>query len=514
VRDWNPKAFDGHRPAGPMRSWITAILLVALFAGCLGKTPAATTTTTTATTATGTNGLQGLQGNDTVGGLPAAFGGGFTVVSVPTGFKGGEPNIGITSKGNIFTDVFLPSTVPVAPAYGGVIGSTDGGKTWAVRADATTNPVTLDPMLWVDKSTDRVFSNQLNVACAWLSFSDDQGSSWKDSPASCGAPAIDHQKFATGPYSSKSPFAPLSGNPVYPNVATFCYNKIGGTFCAVSFDGGLHFVLDNLVDLSPASGAVATDRGCGGINGHQKFGPDGTIYLPYGLNCGQAYVAVSEDSGVTWTIHHLPASQAEIDPAVTITPDGTAYYMGRDSDDQSYYLFRSKDHFATHEGPFRITPPEVNGTVFAGLTSGSDGRIAFAYLGHKGDLANPGKIRSESDTWNIKAATRWYLYVGMSLNAEDAQPYFLINQATPDTDPVQVGCVQENGCGQRNMLDFIDMTVNPDGRFYIVYTDGCTAEGCKAPDAKAVSSKDNLITVARMDSGPSLFADKGRLAPL
>jgi hypothetical protein len=500
-----------------MRSWMAAILLLALLAGCTGKSGPTSTSMQTATGTT-TTGLQGLQGNDTVRQLPAAFGGGFTVVNVPTGFKGGEPNIGVTSQGHIFTDVFQPGDIPQqqlagAATYGAVVGSMDGGKTWKVVADATHDPITLDPMLYVDRQTDRIFNNQLNVACAWMGFSDDEGSTWTDSPASCGAPAIDHQKVASGPYSAKSPFAPLGASPVYPNVVTFCYNKIGGTFCAVSFDGGVHFVLDNLVDLSPASGAVATDRSCGGINGHQKFGPDGTIYLPYGLNCGQAFVAISEDSGVTWTPHRLGAVQQEIDPAVTITPDGTAYYMGR-GEDESFYLYRSKDHFATHDGPFRITPPDVNGTVFAGLTSGSDGRIAFAYLGHKADLQHPGKIRGPDDKYHITNSTRWYLYVGMSLDAESEQPYFLINQATPDTDPVQVGCVQESGCGQRNMLDFIDMATGPEGRFYITYTDGCISDGCKAPDAKPISSRDAMITVARMETGPSLYAEKGRLGPV
>lgn len=514
-----------------MRTWMVALLLLPLLAGCFGKTNN-TTTTAPAVTATATSGLQGLKGNDTVNGLPAAFGGGFKVVNVATGFHGGEPNIGITSKGNVYTDVFLPNPVPNNPfvgsaAYGAVIGSSDGGKTWAVKADATHDPATLDPMLWVDQKTDRIFSNQLNVACAWLSFSDDEAGTWKESPASCGAPAIDHQKFATGPYSAASPFAPAAGNPVYPNVATFCYNKIGGTFCAVSFDGGIHFVMDNLVDLSPASPAVATDRGCGGINGHQKFGPDGTIYLPYGLNCGQAFVATSTDSGATWLPHRLGAPQEEIDPAVTITPDGMAYYMGR-GDDEAFYLFRSKDHFTTHEGPFRITPPDVNGTVFAGLTSGSDGRIAFAYLGHKADLAHPGKVHStDADKPEFDGNhTRWYLYVGMSLDAEAADPYFLINQATPDSDPVQVGCVQETRepdpddptgnrplCSQRNMLDFIDMQRDLDGRFYVVYTDGCTSPSCASLTALPSDSRDSMVTVARMESGPSLFAEKGRLGP-
>ncbi|HUR63949.1 MAG TPA: sialidase family protein [Candidatus Thermoplasmatota archaeon] len=504
-----------------MRTWVAGLVFLTLLAGCFGKGSTPTTTAPAAQAPTTGSGLQGLQANDTVNGLPAAFGGGFRVVSAATGFHGGEPNIGVTSKGHVYTTAVVPDAIAKATAlvgYGAVIKSTDGGKKWTEATDPTHDPQTLDPMLWVDRQTDRVFSNQLNVACSWMSFTDDDGATWTPSPAACGLPAADHQKLASGPYSAASPYALAAGSPLYPNVVTFCYNKIGGTFCAVSFDGGLHFVLDNLVDLAPTNGAIATDRSCGGINGHQKFGPDGTIYVPYGLNCGQAFVATSTDSGATWVPHRLGAPQFEIDPAVTVTPDGMAYYMGR-GDDQGFYLFRSKDHFATHEGPFRITPPNVNGTVFAGLTSGSDGRIAFAYLGHKGDLARPGPVHTTDQGGNH---TRWYLYVGMSLNAEDPDPYFLINQATPDSDPVQVGCVQitrEQGpdgnqlCNQRNMLDFIDMQTDNDGRFWIAYTDGCTSPSCASPDALPVDSRDNMVTVARLEEGPSLYADKGRLSP-
>lgn len=505
-----------------MRAWMAGLVLVTLLAGCFGKSEPTTTAPPAVVPSSTAPAFQGLRANDTVSALPAEFGGGFRVASVATGFRGGEPNIGVTSTGTVWTTAVVPDaiaqTTGALVGYGAILKSTDGGKTWREAVDPTHAPQTVDPMLWVDRDTDRVFSNQLNVACSWMSFTDDEGATWTPSPAACGLPAADHQKVASGPYSATSPFAPASASPVYPNVVTFCYNKIGGTFCAVSFDGGVHFVLDNLVDAAPVSGAVATDRSCGGINGHQKFGPDGTIYVPYGLNCGQAFVATSTDSGVTWTPHRLGAPQYEIDPAVTVTPNGMAYYMGR-GDDEAFYLIRSKDRFATHEGPFRITPPNVNGTVFAGLTSGSDGRIAFAYLGHKADLANPAPTHT---TDQAGPGTRWHLYVGMSLNAEDEEPYFLINQATPDNDPVQIGCVQitremdragRTLCSQRNLLDFIDMATDKDGRFWVSYTDGCTSPSCALPEALPTDSRDTMVVVARMEEGPSLYADKGRLGP-
>jgi hypothetical protein len=400
------------------------------------------------------------------------------------------------------------------------VRSQDQGKTWKAAlapldpsapsaTDLPASPTTLDPMLWVDQQTGRIFSNQLNVACAWLSWSDDEGNTWTPSPVSCGLPAIDHQKFASGPWSASSPLAPLaSANPVYPNHVSYCYNKIGGTFCAVSVDGGIHFALDNLVDTAPIGPSIATDRSCGGINGHQKYGPDGTIYVPYGLNCGIAFVATSTDSGVSWQIHRIGFPQFEIDPSITITPDGTAYYMWR-SDDQHVHMVRSHDKFATFDGPWDITPPDVTLTRFAAITSGSDGRIAWSFLG--ATVAYNGTTPPTPS--EAPAETRWRLYAGMSLDAEATEPTFVVQPITPKDDPVQVGPSFEGGGGDpsRNLLDFIDMHTGPDGRWWIAYTDGCTSAACKAPDSLPSESRSATTSVAWLKDGPSLYAEHARL---
>ncbi len=478
-----------------MRLLVATLLVVALLAGCAKPAPSSNSSAQVEAPLVPAD-LSVLSGNTTKA-LPAAFGGGFHMAWKDTGFDGAEPNIGITPAGNAFITAF--STV---------IRSKDVGQTWEATVDRTVAPTTLDPMLWVDPATGRVFSNQLNVACAWLSWSDDEGDSWTPSPVSCGLPAIDHQKFASGPYSASSPLAPAAGNPLYPNHVSFCYNKIGGTFCAVSVDGGIHFVLDNLVDTAPIGPSIATDRSCGGINGHQKYAPDGTIYVPYGLNCGIAFVAVSTDSGVSWTLHRLGFPQFEADPFITVTSDGTAYYMWRD-DTQRMKLIRSHDRFATFDGPFDITPPEVTGTMFAGLTAGSPGRIAWSFLGH----TTPYTGDPPSATF-VNATARWHLYAGMSLDADAAEPTFVTQRVTPADDPVQVGPIFEGGGGDpsRNLLDFIDMHTGPDGRPWIAFTDGCTSKACKTPDAKPSDSRDAQIAAAWMQSGPSLFADKPRLS--
>lgn len=400
--------------------------------------------------------------------LPEELAGGFTLVEKLLGHRGGEPNVGVDMDGNVFMT-----------ANHNTMRSQDAGATWEIVFNLTEAlpqydcPPGLpqaplvgtcqrpfrssDPMLWVDQVTGRVFTNHMTgLYCSNMIISDDAGESWTMKPMTCGIPVNDHQKVATG--IGYGPASPVPTNPVYPNPVYYCYNKLVGTHCAVSFDGGLNFPVDRAV--------TTLVDGCGGINGHPAPHPDGTMFVPIAWGCDAPYVGVSEDSGLTWTLKKGPENGGnEIDPEITVTPDGTAYMLWR-ADDNLQYLARSTDKFDTWEGPWKVSPPDVRSSVFAGLTSGDDGRIAFAFLGTRDTDADPSEAENE---------TRWYMYVGYSLDAASENPTFAVRQATPDDNPVQIGCVWLGGGGNpcRNMLDFIDMASDPAGRIYVAYTDGC-----------------------------------------
>lgn len=465
-----------------MRALVAAMLTLALFAGCLDSkdpVPAATPTTTP-----GPTGLTSVGGNGTAV-LPAEFLAGFRVDDVHVGLDGPEPNVGVTSSGTVF-----------ATALGTVVRSTDHGVTWE---PVYTQQVgfTSDPMLWVDPITDRVFSPQMFpiLLCTSFIISDDDGATWTEIPgASCGLPVIDHQKVASGPPPAGSVFPTT---PAYPNLVTFCYNKLTATHCAVSVDGGLRFPYDTIIDTSPLASNVDTQFSCGGLNGHQHHAADGTIYVPYGFNCGQAFVAVSTDGGFTYTRRNLGVPNVGLDPEVTSTPDGTAYMFSKAPDGPAYVV-RSKDRFETYEGPFVVSPPEVKTTAFLGMTAGSDGRVAFGYLG----TTDPAGIEDD-----VKEDAVWHSYVTMTLDADAETPVFVTVQAS--TDPVQRGSIcQMKACvdGNRNLLDFVDLHAGPDGRFYFAYADGCISDDCVAADGTPADSRDSELVVARLAVGPSLQA--------
>ena len=494
---------------GPMRLPVAVLLVVALLAGCASHKappPAAPAPTTTPPPP----GIVPAASQ-----VPLEFQAGFAAAAVDTGFPGGEPSIGVTSKGNAFVSTFENGPNGLVPH---VAKSNDGGRTWALAANPLGAPTTADPMLWVDPLTDRIFTSDLYVGCAYQSVSDDQGATWTASPIACGLPGIDHQKVASGPYPAGAPQGQAAGA-VYKDVVSFCYNKLAATDCAVSLDGGAHYEVDTIVDSGNVDPIIDTPLSCGGLSGHQHHASDGTIYVPYGYNCGQAYIGVSTDGGLTWSTHRTGLPSLYVDMAIASTPDGMAYLFAKDNN-QTVYMARSKDRFATVQGPFRVSPPEVTGTEFTVMVAGSDGRVAFAYLGNTQNVN--GTLEDD-----MPADTVWNLYATMTVDAEATPPTFVTTQVNAKGDPVQRGSIcmhrsqnTDSGCKEdpggttdHNLLDFIDMAVGPDGRFWIVFTDGCVSKKCLEPGQRDIAtSHDAHVSVARQVLGPSLYADKPPIA--
>lgn len=492
-----------------------ALLAVFVLAGCTVKQPNMAPEAQTPISTDHAGVLVTTAGGNSTVATPMVLEG-LQIGAYSTNHRGGEPNIGATSSGAIFV-----TAVP------GTERSVDHGKTWTEVFNLTefwgplyhpvppgtpagdpVNGVTRssDPMMWVDPLTDRIFTDHMTgLTCSKMFLSDNDGATWTAQPFDCGIPGNDHQKVASGPWGPT--LTPLSANPTYPDAVYYCYNHAavavgtGNSFCAVSRDGGLTFESDVPVVKSQTDG-------CGGINGVPAAAPDGTVYLPVALGCTGPVVGVSMDNGLTWTVRHGPTTHGaeELDPDVTVTPDGTAYMLWRGSD-HLQYLARSHDRFTTWEGPWQVSPPDVKSTVFAGITSGDNGRIAMAYLGNRDTTKEPSLAPN---------ATRWQLFETFSYNAGNATPTFTTVQVTSDADPVQIGCVWLNGGSNpcRNLLDFIDMTHDADGRTLVVYTDGCVKDCAGNVTATNLQSRSRHVWVASQEAGPSLFAAKGRIESL
>jgi hypothetical protein len=396
---------------------------------------------------------------------------------VGIGTRAAEPTLGVTPAGNVFVVALTE-----------VMKSTDAGKTWTPVGPkvAGTNvpPTTLDPMIYVDAATGRIFVNQLTVACSFLSYSDDEGASWVHNPAACGLPGNDHQTIAAGPTELPSLWA---GRAFY-----FCANQFADSTCSVSLDGGLTYPIKAPVFVPDHRSP------CGGINGHVTTGPDGTAYLP-AWRCDEPWIGISRDTGVSWEARRVSEkSSGAMDPSVAIASDGSAYYFWMDREGQPW-LSVSTDAGRTWGPAIDVAFPGLVTSTLPTIVAGDAGRIAFAYVATtEGDIRDPGRVDGE---------TRWNLYVTLSTDALEAAPTFTTLQLNPSDDPIHKGrCTGQYRCGA--IVDFMDIVMAPDGRVYVASVDACGNETClgRAPDDGATGHGEGVVGVLRR--GPSLLADR------
>ena len=368
--------------------------------------------------------------------------------------------------------------------------------------------LSLDPIMFVDDGhfggPSRLFTSQLNGVTSELSLSDNDGNLWFPTQGSGQPAGVDHQTVGGGPYASPAPLTPTG----YPHGIYYCSQDIVTAFCSRSDDGGLTFgpgvpiytfAHVNGVDVPIAPGT------CGGLHGHVRVSPDGTVYVP-NENCSDANsvsrpgVAVSTDNGLSWVVRTVPDGKSispGSDPSVGEGANNTIYlgYVNSDghakiavSGDRGLHWSKSKD---------AGTPFGVQNAEFAEVIVGDDDRAAFAFLG----------TQTSGDTQSADFQGVWHLYVAFTYNS--GRTWTTVD-ATP-TDAVQRGCIWNQGGSNpcRNLLDFNDITVDKFGRVLVGYADGCTGSCVTDPTQNAstgpASAQDALATIARQVGGRGLF---------
>ena len=424
------------------------------------------------------------------------------------GENAGEPTVGfnLTSKKAMFISGLqtLRVTFPDAGACDGL---------WEDVSYVLTSKKSLDPILFTDQGSNRTFVSQLNSVVppaspvliglnSLMAFTDDDGATW--TPAQVNPPdgSYDHQNVGGGAYPASVPL----GNPVNKDRAVYYCSQAGVTaFCSRSDDGGLNF--------GPSRAVYTIADGCGGIHGHVKVAPDGTVYLPVrGCNDVQS-VVVSEDAGVTWEVRQVKGTvngtawEAKpppgiLDPSIGIASDGTLYfaYIGAEGDGGRARVAVSHDKGLTwiNDAPLGDSWGLKN-MVFANAQAGDPGRAAVLFLG----TTAPG---------NHQGATfkgTWYVFAAHTYDG--GQTWTTVN-VTPD-DPVQREACIWNGGGAnpcRNLLDFNGITMDDKGRVLYSYADGCVNE-CVTGPPNSYSAK---ATIARQAGGRGLLAAHDAAEPI
>jgi CARDB protein len=243
---------------------------------------------------------------------------------------------------------------------------------------------------------------------------------------------------------------------------------------------------------------------CGGLHGHVKVAPDGTVYVPNKGCGGHQGVVVSEDNGLTWSVRTVSESgSGDWDPSVALASDGTAYLGYGDADGHpkvavSHDQGRSWTNVRDVGVPFSIAH-----TAFASMVAGDGDRAALAFLGTSEPSAG---AFGDNPSWGGV----WHLYIATTYDGGNT---WTTVDATP-TDAVQRGTICAggfNGCpnGTRNLLDFMDATVDAQGRVLAGFADGCV-DACVIGPPNSFTA---VATIARQVSGRRLFARFDQLAP-
>ncbi|MDQ3953398.1 MAG: glycoside hydrolase, partial [Actinomycetota bacterium] len=401
-------------------------------------------------------------------------------------------------------DMFFPSidVYSSPPNHVEVVRSKNGGKSWEIVspaiAGANTHPISLDPYVWADRDTNRIFNIDLTVACSLMSFTDDLGETWTTNPLACGRPVNDHHTLFGGPPATSTTVG-------YPNVLYYCWNDVASSSCSKSLDGGLTWSATG----SPAFTGVQPSAGddgdpppfCGGLHGHGIVARDGTVYLPK-ESCRQPWLGISRDEGLTWEnvrVSNLDAGDGLLDPSVDVDDRGNVYYAWTGGD-RRVYLTTSKDGGKTWRDPVLVSPPGVREVNLATLDASGVGKVAIAYMGSANSPWRHDCREKENCPENAEyARTTWSGYVTTTTDALDDKPVFVSTAVNPAKDPIYRGRCGPGRCGL--VFDFIDVVIGPDGDPFATFVDACIAV-CTGKNAAANYGADGVV--ARIVGGPSL----------
>lgn len=427
----------------------------------------------------------------------------------------GEPSIGVDWNPNV------PALQHEKVNTGGVAFYTAIDQEYRVNFDDCSSPAVnlwedtvspivtgLDPIGFVDHFTSaqlgtsypppqtpgRAFHLELAAGSSTAAMTDNDGGSWTSFVAGSPPAGIDHETLGGGPFHAPMITPPP---PAYPNAIYYCSQfGVEQASCSRSDDGGLTF--------GPAVPIFPSAECAGGIHGHVRVSPQGTVYVPNsscaegsGQQLGVNGVALSRDNGITWDDVVVPASTGFSDPSLGIgqnsvgKPAGqtvNTIYLGWVAADGHAHIAHSPDEGTTWANDIDVSSIfGIEKAVFPAVVAGDDNRAAFAFLG--------------TDPAFYPARQVWHLYVATTYDGGNT---WILIDATP-FDPVQIGeiCLLGAGCsGSRNLLDFIGIDIDAEGRVLVGYADGCL----NCSNNQTTQSTAAKGTIARQSGGRRLFS--------
>ena len=398
----------------------------------------------------------------------------------------GEPSVGVNWKtGAVFFQAGLQTDK--------VVFDKANNATWTNVAPVQTRLTSLDPFLHTDNVNGRVFVSQLTGLNSLTAFTDDDGATYSPSQGGGIPSGVDHQSLGSGPYPKGGVARPLTA---FPHAVYYCSQSLLTAFCARSDTGGATF---------GAGSPLFTLDECGALHGHVRVSPDGTVYVPNSDCDRKQGFAVSTDAGLTWTNRTVPESRAGIsDPSVAAGKDNTAYFGYVDGDGRPKVAV-TRDRGLTFSEPFDVGAAlGVQNAAFPAVIAGDGTRAAIAFLGTT--TAGDAQADDFGKDGDIYTGATYHLYIATTY---DRGRHWTTVKAT-GSNPVQRGKICQGGtfgCGEfdRNLLDFMDIDVDQQGRVLVGWADGCTND-CVTSNAVTDNRFSEKGVITRQSGGTSLFA--------
>ncbi len=385
--------------------------------------------------------------------------------------SGAEPSIRAARDGTLYivAPQGLGSGVRTQDNGGGDViwRSKDGGKTWEWLGSFDNAAGGGDADLAIDSSGD-LWGSGLTLANTTATYSSDDGESWCVNPVGSLDTVVDRQWIET--YKDE-PFA----------------------FMTTGRIGRQSVILSRLELASPPG---ENQPGCPvvsltvSVSGTDSYQWPGEIavdekndYVYVAYNTGGATeddIVVTRSSLDLLTTAHAVVTTTKGDSfdsfvAVDVDSAGNVYAAWNErrpvgADGKlgltNSYVSVSKNSGETWSKPVRVN--KVPTSVFPWLVAGSKGRVAVTYYGTNSKGPSPELVVQEGNP-----VPQWRVYASYSLNASSANPKYQEVVATPT--PMHEGnvCTSGTGCatGTRDLLDYLQLDLDPCGRIVIAYTD-------------------------------------------
>ncbi len=243
------------------------------------------------------------------------------------------------------------------------------------------------------------------------------------------------------------------------------------------------------------SGAMVADN-TGGIHNHALY----VAYLGNNSALGSGFtVAVSTDGAKTFVRHQIPDAKPDGNfTKITLDRKGNIYATWIQNNQTMLSVSRgdvgdNRTAPATEwSEPVQVSGSPVQISIFSDQVAGDPGRVAISYYGTTAEAKTPDDVKPGQGGW--------YPYVAVSTNALAKHPTFhqtrIAHRINQDDNICTAGTACAATGGNRNLLDFFDVSLDREGHLGYAWTDTNNA------------TKMGYVKVARQATGPSLYAGK------